>query len=225
MERMACLASPESAVPRLHQRQNCCPEFQNSARAKLHRETLAVQAPRVRTARQATQAHQELMANQEIRDHEDLLDHLAHLALQARRDHPATLARSVERTQVHLVHLDLPARQAHPALQADPASQAKMAIQAILAQLAMLVLQAAPANLAAPAVQEMPASPVHPAAATTAHQLVWLQATKHSNQQNELQFNLPPEPSRRKRLFQNTQPWQFETITVLSLYKRSFVVS
>lgn len=120
-----------------------------------------------------------------------LMDNQAAQALlvnQVPPDHPVKMALPVHKVTLAkppvplLALLVNPVPTANPALLALLVNQvvpAKMAALALPVLPAMLALQATLAKLALPARKAIPAKTDHPAAATTAHQLVWLQVGKH----------------------------------------------
>lgn len=172
-------ANLETVVLQLDQLPNWFPNPQSNARAKLLQEMLAHPDQRELMDHLVMQAPLALMANPEIKDHvahPDLPDPLVDLET---REEQETQAKSVLANPAQLVLLEATANPALEAPLANPARQAKMALQVPQALPEMLELEAAPERLVLLAHLEMQAKEVHPEAASTAHQLVWLQDTKH----------------------------------------------
>lgn len=105
-----------------------------------------------------------------------LLAHLVTMVLLAQLAMPAILPAQPLAPLATPVQLDTPVLLA---LLVNPVVPAKMAVPAQLVPLAMLVLLALLDMLVAPVPQATPARTVHQAVANTAHQLVWLQVSKH----------------------------------------------
>jgi len=178
MELTASLANPEIVDPQLDQLQNWCPNPQSNARAKPHQEMLAHPDPRELMDHPEMEAHQVLMANPEIRDHADHPAHPDHLADPETKEEQEMLAKSTQANPAQLAPQEATANPALQALLAKPVKLAKTVVLVPQALPEMLELEADPARLVLPVVLAMQAKVAHPAVASTAHQLVWLQATK-----------------------------------------------